>query len=984
MGHCSSKINAVSITNHKYANYTVKSHETGIQNKVNSNQKKNTDNPESFEIDVNNNSNTITPSIIISNFKKSSSTSSSSSSKLGLDRLILDRRHGSFCHNIVHMEIPFGKAIEEVYDGVHDGMILGSGISGLVRLCKHKVTGVKYATKCLDLKLVKNEDQMIQLREEIAIMCQLDHPNIIRLEEVYESEREIYLVQELCTGGELFDRLDELEEYRYDEGECVRLVKMMVCGVRYIHSKGIIHRDLKLENFLFSNSSPDSELKMIDFGLSKHFQSGDIQHEAVGTPYTVSPEVIRGTYDERCDVWAIGVISYLLLSGDPPFGGCGGPEPLLQVRSNILEGKYGFEPKDIWRNVSDRAKEFIVSLLVTDPNNRPTATDCQQLTWLRDYEEKNGQHSHELNPNVIQSLVNFKEYSDMRKLLCEVLSFTLLPDQIIELRKEFEKLDTDGSGEISLSGLKQVLIQNAGAGSLGALTETEVEELFHAMRIRKSETTIHWHEFIAAGLSQCKVDERNLQLAFERLDSDHKGYITLDNVMDILGSDIEGNTDAINTMWGDSMKVCRCRGSGKITYEDFVLLMKGQTKEEVCEEPCVFKTLDLVPEGIKKTTPTKYPASPKITPVKISVSPFGGFLESPSTSSTLGLGYDGPLTIECDSDEEITPCSKSKDLNWLTPTVVLNPKTQINTDTCKAILTNISPCSKFRPPLPDQLNISELSRQRSRSVDEADTSTHISSCQEKTNKTTLPLTSKLPKLPPGGSIRRAILLPHNDFGNIDETQTPLVINRKLYRAHRQLRLAVMASSKRLEEEQMRRTRMELRQRKEQMNTTGIQTGAGLVMKHGHIRESSSESIHLLLKQRQLEHEAKLTNASLRCGRGRRTRKKTTSDMSSMMLESDRIWKEEPNNVKSNNHEKQSSYPESNKLPWSRIDSFHNISTLIEGTEDGSSHEHTSDTCESSDTHEEVGLTNIGQLRKATVPGQFRKTEDPFLSYEFGQ
>jgi calcium-dependent protein kinase len=123
-------------------------------------------------------------------------------------------------------------------------------------------------------------------------------------------------------------------------------------------------------------------------------------------------------------LWAIGVISYLLLSGDPPFGGCGGPEPLLQVRSNILEGKYNFEPNEIWGNVSNSAKEFIVSLLVTDPNNRPTATDCQQLTWLRDYEEKNGQHSHELNPNVIQSLVNFKEYSDMRKLLCEVLSLS--------------------------------------------------------------------------------------------------------------------------------------------------------------------------------------------------------------------------------------------------------------------------------------------------------------------------------------------------------------------------------------------------------------------------------------------------------------------------------------------------------------------------------------------------------------------------------
>jgi hypothetical protein len=168
-----------------------------------------------------------------------------SSSIIGLDTMIESRREeGGLTANVVHMEVPFGKPIEEVYDGVHTGPLLGSGISGLVRLVTHKATGVKYAVKCLDLGLVDTEKGLAQLREEIFIMCQLDHPNIVRLEEVYESHTEIYLVQELCVGGELFDRLDEQPDYRYTEAECARLIKQMLCAVRYLHSKGIIHRDL--------------------------------------------------------------------------------------------------------------------------------------------------------------------------------------------------------------------------------------------------------------------------------------------------------------------------------------------------------------------------------------------------------------------------------------------------------------------------------------------------------------------------------------------------------------------------------------------------------------------------------------------------------------------------------------------------------------------------------------------------------------------
>jgi len=206
----------------------------------------------------------------------------------------------------------------------------------------------------------------------------------------------------------------------------------------------------------------------------------------------------------------------------------------MQVRDNILRGAYELEPHEVWQTVSQEAKDFIRSLLVVDPMARPTALQAKESKWLRMWSnrENGGKEADSMiNPNVVKALVGFKEYSDMRKLLCEVLSFTLLPDQIQGLQKEFEKYDQEGTGEITLSTLKKVLIGNASTGSLGGLTEEEVVDIFNAMRVRKGETSIHWHDFIAAGLSQCQVDDRNLRLAFERLDQDHKGYITFENVM---------------------------------------------------------------------------------------------------------------------------------------------------------------------------------------------------------------------------------------------------------------------------------------------------------------------------------------------------------------------------------------------------------------------------------------------------------------------
>ena len=177
-------------------------------------------------------------------------------------------------------------------------------------------------------------------------MIETDHPNIIKLYEVYEDNRYIYLIMECCSGGELFDRiLDRINSKNlYTEKQACHIFKQMVSAICYCHSQKICHRDLKPENLLFLNSSEDSPLKVIDFGLSKIFTKDNHKMTTkVGTAYYVSPEVLAGDYDEKCDVWSAGVILYILLTGEPPFNGANDNE----IYKRIQAKKYNFNGQGI-------------------------------------------------------------------------------------------------------------------------------------------------------------------------------------------------------------------------------------------------------------------------------------------------------------------------------------------------------------------------------------------------------------------------------------------------------------------------------------------------------------------------------------------------------------------------------------------------------------------------------------------------------------
>jgi len=302
-----------------------------------------------------------------------------------VDRLGLEEMRESLIaegHTPARMETPLGVSIEDVYDGVHDGRVLGTGVSGLVRRVTHRATGVDYAVKIIDLSKYGTEKRLQQLKNEVRISAQVNHSNIIHLEAVYQSETHLYLVQELCTGGDLFDLLKAQKDRHLSEDDARRLVQQLLSAVKYLHAHNILHRDVKLENFLLTTSDiSTAQLRMIDFGVAKYFTPGQVHRDAVGTPYSIAPEVVRRCHSERSDVWSVGVLTFALLSGKTPFGGCDGGN-LSAVRNNILQGDFSFNDK-VWSNVSFAAKDFLLKLLRTDQFKRPSAKTALRLEWLK-------------------------------------------------------------------------------------------------------------------------------------------------------------------------------------------------------------------------------------------------------------------------------------------------------------------------------------------------------------------------------------------------------------------------------------------------------------------------------------------------------------------------------------------------------------------------------------------------------------------------
>jgi len=262
--------------------------------------------------------------------------------------------------------------IEDVYEIKKE---LGTGAFSVVKLAQHKKTKVNRAIKMIDKNLVKDKKEMLD--REVDILKRIQHPNIIAVVEIYETPRHLQLVMELAIGGELFDSI--VSRGKYTEKDAARVVAQVASACAYLHAIGIVHRDLKPENLLLETKGSESRIKMADFGLSKMMEATTVLQTACGTPGYVAPEVLLGEgYNQEVDVWSIGVITYILLCGFPPFYA----DSNAKLFEKIMAGSFSF-PSPYWDKVSSEAKDLIRKMLVVDPSRRLTSKQVMEHPWIQ-------------------------------------------------------------------------------------------------------------------------------------------------------------------------------------------------------------------------------------------------------------------------------------------------------------------------------------------------------------------------------------------------------------------------------------------------------------------------------------------------------------------------------------------------------------------------------------------------------------------------
>lgn len=432
--------------------------------------------------------------------------------------------------------------------------VLGSGKNGHVFSAKSRDTGCRYAVKALNTAHLKTDDKQL-LESELEISLALDHPHIVRLWDVYEDTNCVYLVMECMEGGEVYGRW--AQERRLEESHVVGLAWQMLLAVNYLHSQGIVHRDLKLKNFLYQDRRCDL-VKLIDFGFSRVAQ----QHMKlpVGTLLYAAPEVYMQDYDFQCDMWSLGVMVYIMLSGREPFKGT-----QKEIMKRIKNGEYIWDKED-WKDITQMGQDFVKALLVLDPRERLTAGQALKHPWIVNYRLRQSF----VNPDdrTLAAFCEFRHTSVFKRASLLAMAWSLSSAEQDHLYREFLSMDKARKGVVTLEEFREVF-RSAGH------EDEAIEAAFQAVSGDHADKSMHYSDFLAAVMNtRVEMNPNLIHAAFRRLDTNADGIISERDLERVLGAEVRKSE--IPSL----MEEVRGERSGGISEQEFEAYIERMVEEK--------------------------------------------------------------------------------------------------------------------------------------------------------------------------------------------------------------------------------------------------------------------------------------------------------------------------------------------------------------------------------------------------------------------